>query len=125
MTCKALCKRFPDERMCDVCRANTGTPFGTTWAQVDAKTQVSKASPHGNKGTFRQKHQNKTFKYMRVKPVRLGYNWQLLRLKQIAGEARWEEAEINRMLKEADAMLPAEGQRLTWDGEKYVKTWRK
>lgn len=128
MGCQKLCVRFPDERLCDYCRKAANVEFGVTFNQVVARlTRISKtkATPHGNKGTIRQKFQNRTFKYMRVKPQRLGYNWALLRIKQVAGEARWEEAERIRMVRDAEAMLPPDGQRLTWDGEKYVKTWRK
>jgi len=103
--CKALCIRFEDERMCDVCREATGSPFGYTWKQVDAKvTRISrsKASPHGSKGTHRQKHQNRTFKYMRVRSD-LKNNYRILALKMKAGEAHWNEAEqIRKDKAEAD-----------------------
>ena len=95
MGCKALCKSFADERMCDACRAFTGSPFGYTWNQVYAKgggISRSKASPHGKRGTHRQKYQNKTFKYMRVRSD-LKNNYRILDLKMRAGELRWAEAE--------------------------------
>ena len=101
MGCKALCRSFADERMCDACREATGTPFGYTWNQVDAKvTRISrsKASPNGTRGTHRQKHQNKTFKYMRVRSD-LKQNYHILALKMRAGEARWDEAEKIRKAK--------------------------
>jgi hypothetical protein len=123
--CKALCIGFQDERLCDHCRRTLNVEFGVTMEQYVARvTRISKtrATPHGNKGTLRQKHQNRTWKYMRVRPQAIGYNSRLLRLKQLAGEARWEEAERIRMVRDAEAMLPPSGQRLTWNGEKYVRT---
>lgn len=99
--CQALCVRFPNERMCDVCREVTGSPFGYTWDQVMAKgIQRSKASPHGKAGTHRQKFQNKTYKYMRVRSD-LKQNYRILALKMKAGEARWAEAEHIRLQKAA------------------------
>ena len=103
MGCKALCRSFADERMCDACREFTGSPFGYTWSQVDAKVtrmSRSKASPHGERGTHRQKHQNKTFKYMRVRSD-LAQNYRILDLKMRAGEKRWDEAEQIRKAKAA------------------------
>ena len=101
--CKALCVRFPDERMCDACRNALGVPFGYTWAQVErlkARITRSTATPHGERGTHRQKHQNKTFKYMRVRSD-LANNYRILDLKMRAGEARWDEAEAIRKGKAA------------------------
>ena len=103
MGCKALCRSFADERMCDACREFTGSPFGYTWSQVDAKVtrmSRSKATPHGERGTHRQKHQNKTFKYMRVRSD-LKNNYRILALKVLAGEKRWDEAEAIRKGKAA------------------------
>ena len=100
MICKALCKSFADERMCDACREITGLPFGATWSQVDSKIQRSKATPHGERGTHRQKYQNKTFKYMRVRSD-LANNYRILALKMRAGEKRWDEAEQIRKAKAA------------------------
>jgi len=100
--CVALCARFPDDRMCDVCREATGSPFGYTWKQVQEKVTISrsKASPHGERGTHRQKHQNRTFKYMRVRSD-LANNYRILALKMRAGELRWDEAEHIRLQKAA------------------------
>ena len=101
--CQALCVRFPDERMCDACREVTGSPFGYTWTQVYAKNggiKRSKASPHGKAGTHRQKFQNKTYKYMRVRSD-LKQNYRILALKMRAGELRWDEAE--KIRKDAEA----------------------
>lgn len=128
--CQSGCERNFTLPMCRVCVLALGAPFGASMKQyLDAETryQRSEASPHGSKGTVRQKFQNKTFKYMRVRPVKLGYNWALLRLKQIAGEKRWEEAEIISMLREHYAGIPGKGQRLVWHPEKgkYTKhVWR-
>lgn len=116
--CISGCERHPTLPMCRLCCKVLSAPYGSSLRQYnDAKTRYtrSKASPHGRKGTVRQKHQNKTFKYMRVRPVKLGYNWALLRLKQIAGEKRWEEAEINSMVREAGKLLRPSCYSEVWD----------
>ena len=102
--CVALCVRFPDERMCGACRDATGSPFGRTWRAVEASiTRISRtqATSHGVKGSVRQAHQNKTFKYMRVRPSALGHTWALFAIKQLAGEARFDEAEAIAKAKDA------------------------
>jgi hypothetical protein len=102
--CQALCVRFPDEPMCGCCREATGSPFGRTWRSAQASiTRISRtqATSHGGKGKVRQAHQNKTFKYMRIRPSPLGFTWSLLRIKQIAGEARFDEANAIADAKDA------------------------
>ena len=89
--CQSGCANNPTLPMCRVCVQALGAPYGASLKQyLEAATRYERteASPHGRKGTVRQKFQNKTWKYMRVRPVKLGYNWALLRLKQIANEAR-------------------------------------
>lgn len=101
--CVALCVRFPDEPMCGTCRNATGAPFGATMHRYMAtvtRISRSKASPHGVKGTQRQKHQNRTYKYMRVRSD-LANNYRILDLKMRAGEARWDEADSIRRAKAA------------------------
>lgn len=101
--CVALCAKFQDEPMCGCCREALGMPFGATIERYLATTtriSRSKATPHGNKGSHRQKHQNRTYKYMRVRSD-LANNYRILALKQRAGEKRWEEAEHIRLQKAA------------------------
>lgn len=130
--CIGGCVEQPNLPMCRVCTIALAAPFGSSLRQyLEAKTryQRSSASSHGKRGTVRQKFQNKTWKFMRVRPVKLGYYWKLLRLKQIHGEARWEEAEVISMLRKQNATMSAKGQRLVWHAEKaparFVKhVWR-
>lgn len=101
--CVALCVRFPEEPMCGCCREATGMPFGASMGRYLASvTKISrtKATPHGDRGTHRQKHQNRTFKYMRVRGS-IAQNYQILALKMRAGEKRWDEAEVIRLQKAA------------------------
>lgn len=93
--CEALCVRFPEEPMCGCCREALGMPFGATIKRYLATvTRISRtrSTPHGVKGTQRQKHQNRTWKYMRVRS-NLANNYRILDLKMRAGEMRWDEAE--------------------------------
>ena len=101
--CEALCVRFPEEPMCGCCRDALGMPFGATIKRYLATvTRISRtrATPFGAKGTTRQKHQNRTYKYMRVRS-NLVNNYRILDLKMRAGEKRWDEAEHIRLQKEA------------------------
>jgi hypothetical protein len=131
--CISGCNNNPTLPMCRVCVQALGAPYGASLNQYrESITRYERtvASPHGTRGSVRQKFQNKTWKHMRVKPVRMGYNWALLRIKQIHGESRWEEAEIISMLREQNALILGRGQRLVWHGEKsparFVKhVWRK
>jgi hypothetical protein len=102
--CQALCVRFPNEPMCGCCREATGSSFGRTYGAYAASiTRISRtrATSHGVKGTVRQAYQNKTFKYMRVKPSKLGHTWALFAIKQLAGEARFDEANAIANAKDA------------------------
>ena len=104
LRCQALCVKFPDEPMCGTCRAHTGAPFGASIRQFEASiTRISRsaATPHGSRGTVRQKHQNRTWKYMRVRGGDIKHNFRLQALKMRAGEARWDEAEHIRLQKDA------------------------
>lgn len=101
--CVALCARFQDEPMCGACREALGMPFGATikrYLETTTRIDRSKATPHGVKGTHRQKHQNRTYKYMRVRSD-LANNYRILDLKMRAGEKRWDEAEQIRQAKAA------------------------
>lgn len=101
--CEALCARFPEEPMCGCCRETLGMPFGSTIQRYLASvTRMSRtrASVHGVKGTLRQKHQNRTYKYMRVRS-NIKNNYRILNLKMRAGEARWDEAEHIRLSKDS------------------------
>src|SRR5258706_9597482 len=118
--CISGCERNPTLPMCRVCCITLAAPYGSSMRQyLEAKTrfQRSEASPHGKRGTVRQKHQHKTWKHMRVKPVRMGYNWALLRLKQIAGEKRCEEEQLISMLREQGKLMKHGFQHLRWDAE--------
>lgn len=124
--CISGCSRHETEPMCRLCCQVLSAPYGSSLKQYhEATTRFERtvATPHGKKGSVRQKFQNKTWKYMRVRPVPLGYNWALLRLKQIHGEARWEEANIISMLREQGRLMRPSVQHEVWDAEqgKYTK----
>lgn len=124
--CISGCERNPTLPMCRLCCKVLSAPYGSSMRQYsESKTRFSrsKASPHGKKGTLRQKYQNKTFKYMRVRPVRMGYNWALLRLKQVAGHARWEEATLISMCRDQAKLLKPKLYTERWDEVqgKYVR----
>lgn len=102
--CQALCVKFPSEPMCGCCRTALGAPFGASMVQYEASvTRISRsrATPHGNKGTVRQRYPNRMFKYMRVRGGDIKHNFRLLALKMRAGEKRWDEAEHIRLQKDA------------------------
>lgn len=118
--CISGCERNFTLPMCRLCCQTLAAPYGSSMRQyTEAQTryQRSTASPHGKRGTVRQKHQNKTWKFMRVRPVRMGYNWALLRLKQIAGEKRFEEAHIISMLREQRGLMKPKLYSERWDAE--------
>lgn len=116
--CISGCERNPTLPMCRLCVKVLSAPFGSSYRQyVESTTRFSrsKASPHGKKGTLRQKFQNKTWKYMRVRPVRMGYNWALLNLKRIHGESRWEEATLISMARDQAKLLKPSCYSEVWD----------
>ena len=118
--CIARCEHNDTLPLCKVCRDTLGAPYGATMAKyVASVTRISrtKATPHGAKGSVRQKHQNKTFKYMRVRPASLPHAATLFRLRQLAGEARFEESEQHRLLKEQYRAAPVNWKREipNWD----------
>lgn len=124
--CISGCERNPKLPMCRLCCKVLSAPYGSSMRQyTEANTRYSRsqASPHGKRGTVRQKFQNKTWKYMRVRPVRMSYNWALLRLKQIAGEARYEEATILSMLRDQAKLMRPDLHTEVWDAAqgKFIK----
>ena len=104
LRCKALCARFPKGMLCKDCLEASGAPYGTSFEQLQrilATVERTVATPSGTRGTVRQKFQNRSFRYMRVKPGPLAQNYRLLALKQKAGELRFDEENARANARDA------------------------